>query len=201
MSFNPAIPNKPDFLAISQMQLKANFNAINTAFARNHIALGQADQGMHNSLLFRAQALDPTTIGGQGCLYNKLTGPNSIPQIYFRSNNDQTPVQLTNSNYSVSLNEGVQYSLSTFVAGAFTVYTGYVINATQNQLITLTPSTTLIYVGLGTSITQEVSGIVPKTAVATNVSVNSFNIRYPLTMILDPAPAKRPIIYYLAVGI
>lgn len=183
MSFNPSIPNVNDFLAISQKQMLANFQSIFTSFAQDHAQLGSSNQGQHNSLTLRPQSGDPATAINQVALYNKLVS--SVPQVFFRPNNNQTPIQLTNSNLNVS--NGANQS--TFLAGPFTIYTGFKLAIPGDTVITCTPSSTLIYAGVtiindGTSHPLQINAI--------NLSTNQFTVHF--------SPAAKASIYYLAIG-
>lgn len=149
MSFNPNIPQISNFLALSQKQILANFQAINNSFVQDHVALGLENQGMHDVLTLRPQSGDPTTTTTESALYNKLVS--TVPQAFFRPSSNQTPIQLSNSNISTLATGGIngadQY---TFLAGPFTMYMGYILNSPNNNTITLLPATTLLYVGIST---------------------------------------------------
>jgi hypothetical protein len=189
MSFNPSIPNIGDFLAISQKQLLANYQAIATSFGQNHIGLGTENQGQHNSLTLRPQNADPATSATQSALYNKLIA--GVPQLFFRSSNSPTPVQMTNSNSSVINTAGVTYRQSSFLAGPFTIYTGFIINAVNGSTVMLTPNTTLRYVGV--TLLNPGSQINQFPAVATNIAGNTFQIHFGLVL-------GTPTLYYMAIG-
>lgn len=188
MAFNASIPNITDFLAISQKQLLANYQAIAAAFTQDHIALGTANQGEHSSFIFRPQVADPATSATQSALYNKLVA--GVPQMFFRSSNSPAPVQMTNSNSSVVSNVG-GYRQSSFLAGPFTIYTGFILNAVNGSTVTLTPSTTLRYVGV--SIINPGVNLNQFTVSATNIAANTFRINFGLVL-------GTPTIYYMAIG-
>lgn len=195
MSFNPNVPNTGDFLAISQKQILANFQAINSSWFADHVPLTAIDDvGKHNALTFRVQGSDPTTSSSQCALYNKLV--TSVPQLFFRSSSNATPIQMSNSNLNTIQTGATGNNQSSFLAGPFTIYMGYVLNCPNLQLVTLTPSSTLIYVGLTTVLNNErvVTGF--NIAAAENIAGNQFTIRYPALASFTPAPT----IYYMAVG-
>ncbi len=193
MSYNPNIPNIADFIQISKLQLIANFQAINNSFLANHVALTAIDDvGMHNSLTLRPQVGDPVTSANQSALYNKIVS--SDPQLFFRPSSNATPIQLSNSNLNTlktGASGGTQVS---FLAGPFTIYMGFILNATDLQLVTLTPSSTLRYVGLSTILIEQAPNQV-SWATATNIVANQFTITY-TTAQFD----NLPIIYYIAIG-
>lgn len=195
MSYLTTIPNATDFLAISQKQLLANYQAIFNTFSKNHVVLNSVTNtiGHHTAFTMPRQASDPTTLANQIAFYNKFDA-NTVPQLFFRPPSNQTPIQMTNSNYSV-LDSPTTFRVSTFLPGPMTLYLGFIRNATMNQLVTLTPSTNLVYVGLTTVLTAKpATTIVPVYAVPTDITGNTFKIAFP-TSISDP------IIYYMAIGL
>lgn len=151
MSFNAAIPVVTDPMLKSQLQTKTNFQAMNNVFGQNHLPF-TADaefSGMHSVVTFREQTGDPTTSAIQTSLYTKQVG--SLPQLFFRPNSNQTPIQMTNSNVKTGLQStnppkylAQQYS---FIAGPFTVYGGYLSGINAGASFTLSPTSTLIYAG------------------------------------------------------
>lgn len=160
----------------------------------NHVALTAVEnQGLHDALVFRPQSGDPTTTASQSALYNKLVS--TVPQLFFRPDTNQTPIQLTNSNLNTVQTGASGGTQSSFLAGPFTIYLGYVINCPDAQLVTLLPSSTLFYVGLSTSLNGNVQPGLATTSTATNINANQFTIRYNNTQITTP-----PNIYYMAVG-
>lgn len=202
MSYNQTIPVATDYMVISRPQIKANFQAINQIFAKNHVQLN-ADapgnsQGMHSVLSFRAAAnpaLDPATTADQIALYTKIIS--GSPALFFRPSNNQTPIQLTYPSISTGLqstNPDVwlprQYS---FLAGPFVFYFG-IVNVLDNTVITLTPTTTLLYVGL---VMVGGLGSDKPSAAATNINVGGtkFTVRF-------SAGGINPFdVYYIAIGI
>jgi len=190
MSFNSAIPQATSKRVISQKQIAANFTEIFNAFAKNHSPLGNQDlQGKHNILILRPQAVDPATTATQVAIYNKKVA--GIPNLFFRPNNSQTPIQMTYPSIGTSsapIYAATQYS---FVAGPFVVYTGIISNPANGALVTVSPATTLRYVGLGV---KDFTGTVVGGAAATNIAGSSFNINFQVQI-----GATRDI-YYLAIG-
>jgi hypothetical protein len=190
MSYNSAIPQSSDARAQSQGQILANFQAINAVWANNHVPLNPLDnpvQGMHTVLTMRPESGDPTTTASQTALYNKLVS--SVPELFFRPASNGTPIQMTYPSLSTT---GLrQYS---FVAGPFVVYGGFVNNPVSGVPITLTPSSTLLYVGLtpygATGAPTVHLSLVPTSI---NTPVNSFTPKF-------QTGATIPIMYYLAIG-
>lgn len=194
MSYNTAIPNIGDFLSLSQKQQLANYAAINQAFLADHVALTAVeDVGMHNALTFRPQPIHPATTATQSALYNKLVSV--IPQLFFRPSNSGTPIQLTNLNLNTKQTGASLASQSSFLAGPFTIYFGYLVACPNLQAVVLTPATTLIYVGLSTIPASPVFPTNINIAAPENIVANTFTVRY------EFAPALPPTIYYMAIGI
>lgn len=190
MSYNPNIPIITDPILQSAAQIKANFKAIDAAFADNHVGLTQDDEfsGMHTALTLRPQTLDPVTSVTQVAIYNKLVS--SIPEMFFRPSSNQTPIQMTYPSIKADLTN-TQYS---FVAGPFIIYGGLINNPTQGQIVTLTPGTTLIFVDLIVS-NSKILPTQVQMAIPTNISGTSFNIAYQSTI------STNFDVYYFAVGL
>lgn len=178
MSFNPSIPLITDPILQSAAQIKANFQAVNSAFGDNHYGLTQDEdefQGMHNLLTLRpTKSGDPATSATQTALYNKVVG--SIPQLFYRPNSIQTPIQMTYPSIKSDLSN-TQYS---FVAGPFIIYGGFIAAVTNGQVITLSPGTMLLYVDMivssQPSLPLKVAQVVP-----TSISGTSFTATYQTT--------------------
>lgn len=197
--YNNAIPQAGDFRQVSQQQIKSNFQSINTVWANNHAALTDADQtfqGMHDVLTMRPQMSDPITAAGQVALYNKLVS--SIPELFFRPQSNATPIQLTYPSLQTDLqstNPNVYYQQQyTFAAGPFVIYGGLIKNASKGQVVTLSPSSTLIYVGLTTA-NFVGSPSATKSTIPTNITGSAFTITcqtFAVGTTFD--------VYYIAIG-
>jgi hypothetical protein len=144
---------------------------------------------MHNQLTLRPQSGDPTTSATQTALYNKLVS--TIPELFFRPNNSQTAIQLTYPTIKAD-SSNTQYS---FVAGPFVVYAGLLTGVTDGQVITLSPSTTLLYVGLTVTNFKVNNPVGVSISTATNISGSSFTVRF-----LSFSGATTRDIYYIAIG-
>ena len=195
MGYNSAIPQPTDARALSQSQILSNYQTIAKVWADNHYPLN-GDQnttfkGMHNVLTIRPQTGDPTTAADQTALYNKLVS--TIPQLFFRPHNNATPIQLTYKSIKADLSD-TQYS---FIAGPFIVYGGFITTPTNGQQVTLTPGSSLIYVGLTPSNVKGVFNVV-KSAFPTNINsspgANSFTITFDASITVG-------IVYYFAIGL
>ncbi len=196
MSYSPNIPNVGDFLSISQKQMLANFQAINNTFLIDHVALTAVENvGQHNALTLRPQVSDPTTSATQSALYTKLV--TSVPQLFFRSNSNATPIQMSNSNLNTVQTGATADTQSSFLAGPFTIYMGFIRNCPNLQVVTLLPSSTLIYVGLTTILANSRIPTTFNIAAAQTIAANQFTVRYnPALASFNPAPT----IYYMAIG-
>jgi hypothetical protein len=197
MSFNPNIPIGTDPILQSQAQLKANFQAIGQAFSNNHIPLTSDSDfsGMHNVITLRPQTGDPTTGVDQTAIYNKIVA--SIPEMFFRPNSDQTPIQMTYPSIRTGLQTAPdtyfpdQYS---FAAGPFIIYGGLIKGVSNGDGKTLAPGTNLIYIDLIVVSLAFPTQTKCYEAIPTNILGTSFNMTWSPT-ILDKLD-----IYYFAIG-
>lgn len=195
MSFNPSIPIATDFRAVSQRQILSNFQAIASAWLENHVPLTAVENvGKHEVLNLRVQTVDPTTTANQSAIYNKLDG-SGVPQLFFRPNANQTPIQLSNSNLNTLQTGATGDAQSSFIAGPFTIYFGFFANCPTGQVITVLPFSTLVYVGLSTILTGTLEPGLATTAAATGMAGNQFTVTYNNTQI-----TANPTIYYMAIG-
>jgi hypothetical protein len=193
LSFSASIPNRSDFLAISQKQLLANYTAIYNAFLVDHVNLTSNDNfGMHDDLTFRPQSADPVTDSSQSAIYSKIVS--NFPQLFFKPDSNQTPIQLTNSNLNTIQTGAPDGTQSSFLAGPFTIYMGFIRSCPSGQLVTLLPATNLLYVGLSTVIITVAQGLFT-TAVATDITANEFTVTYGVN-----ALPRGATIYYMAIG-
>ncbi len=193
MSYNPNIPVVTDPILLSAFQIKANFQALAQAFASNHSRLNgdPALAGKHTVLTMRPQLADPVTTANQVALYNKIVS--SVPQLFYRPNNSQTPIQLTYDSILADSSDA-QY---TFIAGPFIVYAGFIKNITVGQLVSLTPGSVLIYVDLTVTAKGLGANLFPTLPVAipTNISGMSFNIQ------AEAFASGSMSVYYFAIGL
>ncbi len=194
MSYDPNIPQSTSKRVISQMQIKANYTSIFNAFARNHSPLGNPDlQGQHNVLTLRPQSSNPTTSATQIAIYNKLVS--GVPNIFFRPSSDQTPIQLTYPTIGTSSTPTYAVNQYSFVAGPFVVYTGFITNVTVPTVVTVSPATTLRYVGLGIFNYRTNFPFSLAAAAATGISGSSFTITPNFVSGIGVFD-----VYYLAIG-
>jgi hypothetical protein len=190
LSFNPNIPVITDPILQSSAQIRANFRAINSAFADNHVGLTQNElfSGMHSVLSMRT-VTDPATSATQTAIYNKLVS--TIPNLFYRPSSNQTPIQMTYPSIKAD-SSNTQYS---FIAGPFIIYGGLLTNITSGQVVNLSPGTALISVDVILTNAKFPVGGTSFLVAAAEISGNSFTIRtlpFPLTATVDA--------YYFAVG-
>lgn len=171
MSFNPNIPTVNDQILVSYQQLRANFQQINSSFSSNHVGLTQdvSVSGMHKVLTTQPQNADPATSSTEVALYNKLV--TGIPQLFYRPANSATPIQLTYSSLKAD-SSASQYS---FIAGPFIIYGGNIENVSTGQTITLTPTSTLLFVDL-TMANNTFIPFLQTNAYPVNITGSSFTI-------------------------
>jgi hypothetical protein len=200
MSYNPAIPTISDQTLQSQQQIRSNFQTISSTFSENHMSINDTKfGGMHKVVNFFHQAGDPITSATEIALYSKLVS--SIPQLFFAPSSAQTPIQMTGVIPLTGLqstNPDVYYPQQySFMAGPFTIYGGKIHNPTVGQNVLLSPSSTLLYVGLtvGNS-SNNVGAPIVSAAAPTNITGSSFNIGFQTF-----AGAPQFDVYYLAIGI
>lgn len=198
MSFNANIPQTTDKTLQSYFQLRANFQAIADAMSANHAPLtGNPTLAGKHTFVILQTTTDPATSSSQVALYNKLVS--SIPQIFFRPSNSQTPIQLT-YNSVITGNNGATPPVyiekqQSFVAGPFVFYFGIIKspNTITGTVITLLPASNLLYVGLTPTNTFGSQGLA--SFAATNITGNQF------TMYQAPAVFILSDVYYVAIGL
>jgi hypothetical protein len=178
----------------SQTQCKANFQAIFNTFSENHTQINNDLQGTHNTLTFQEnKGADPATGSDQVALYTNLVGSPGVPVLFYRPHNSATPIQLTYKSISTTPTLNNQYS---FVAGPFVVYIGHIPAAIDGQVITLSPSTTLLYVQTSSLNRPDTKRFgVPVTGIISGLS--QFTIKFvPLSNSVGPDID----LYYFAIG-
>jgi hypothetical protein len=119
-------------------------------------------------------------------------GAANIPNWFYRPSSNQTPIQMSYPSIKTGSQFSDQYSFS---AGPFVIYGGKVTNPSNGQTVTLTPVTTLRYVGLAVTNVQNPTATALAVAIPTSISGNSFNISFqtkPGTYTYD--------VFYVAIG-
>lgn len=195
-----------DAILQSYGQLRSNFQSINSAFGDNHVALNQDSDfaGMHTVLTMQPQtgmSPDPATSATTVALYNKLIS--GIPELFFRPNSNQTPIQLTYPSINTAPTSLMPLTYPaqqyTFTAGPFIIYGGTISTPSIGTVVTLSPGSTLLYVDLmikgyrgpGASAIQ----VVPANIVGT-----SFTIQYSTLLLTQPGSITNFNVYYFAIG-
>ncbi len=138
-------------------------------------------------LKMQPQGVDAVTDADHIALYTKIVS--SVPQLFFRPINNATPIQLSSEHVFTARDEAEQY---TFMAGPFIIYGGFKPAVLTGQVITLSPTSDLLYVGLTISRT----GIGPSAGIAaTDINAPQSTFRAVFPGVVQGA------IYYFAVGI
>jgi hypothetical protein len=156
----------------------------------NHEPINSDNEGMHSVLTLRNQNnVNPATSANEVAIYNNIVS--SIPELIYRPNNSQTPIQLT----FPSIDTTTVNRKYTCGAGPFVIYGGLIPAATNGQVVNLSPVTTLQYVGLVMANIKAPNILVSYVAAATNVAGNSFTISF------NAAVTGPRDIYYFAIGV
>ncbi len=88
MSYNANIPQPTDIPANSQLQLLANFQAINTFVNVNHVAFDLTDQGKHKWVSMPRQSSPPSTASLEIALFCALDADTNRSELYMRRSSD-----------------------------------------------------------------------------------------------------------------
>jgi len=84
MSFNANIPAATDKPSQSQAQILANFGALNTVFAVDHLAFNAVDGGEHEKVTLNAPlGADPGAGGTKSSIYSKTSG--ATQELFFEN--------------------------------------------------------------------------------------------------------------------
>jgi len=97
MVFNPDIPQPRDDLSVSQSDLLANFQGLNTQFSINHVAFDDTggDSGKHKFVTFVQQAAVPETKADEYLIFSQDQA--GTPELYARPESNGTAYQITKS--------------------------------------------------------------------------------------------------------
>lgn len=88
MALNINIPQANQTLAITQPLILNNFNAINTAFAVDHVNFNDPGQGKHNKITFPVQAVVPVFAAGDLGLFSFLNATTTKNELnVYKANN------------------------------------------------------------------------------------------------------------------
>lgn len=119
MAYNANIPQATDLLSQSQNDLLANFTAIATLVAVNHVQFNDADQGKHKYAEFPVQNAAPPIVfaAGEVALYSFLNPITSQNELYVNKTNQATVVQVpfTASLLSTNSNPGLNIAGWTYL--------------------------------------------------------------------------------------
>ena len=88
MALNINIPQANQTLAITQPLILNNFNAINTAFAVDHVNFNDPGQGKHNKITFPVQAVVPVFAASDLGLFSFLNATTTKNELnVYKANN------------------------------------------------------------------------------------------------------------------
>ena len=95
MVYDPDKPQPKDDLSVSQGDLLANFQGLNSQFSVNHVALDDTttDAGKHKFVTFVQQSSVPESKGDEYIIFSQDEG--GTPEIYARPESNATAYQLT----------------------------------------------------------------------------------------------------------
>jgi hypothetical protein len=206
MSFSITKPDAGPSPKVDVDQLRDNFGTFAPAFAENHTALNNRNQGCHEAVLFEQQAIDPIIGGTYATLYAKSV-TNTLgtePQIFarlpvFLPTEDDTrgagndPMQMT---YSKVNTAGPQYQ--SFWPGGYVVYTGQTTDITIPITLVPAPSSIVIAIAAAHNMTVSFGTPVPYNAATNILSASSFKIDSNLNF---TGPVQPYLFTWIAVGI
>lgn len=142
MVYNPNVPaNANEDPSLTQPNLTANFQALNTFLSVNHVSLNDPNQGFHSFLQMPEQGSPPITGADIAALYMQEVPTLGKTGLYFRNESNGTSLQLTNA-YITDLSNGgtaggTLYRMN--IPLGFTIYAGITstIPATTAQTVVL----------------------------------------------------------------
>jgi len=155
MSFNPNIPTSTDLPSQSQGQLLANFTALNTIFAVDHLAFNAVDGGEHQQVTFNSVVADPGLADPKCSLYIKTIAGDS--ELFFEKYDNTAAAnlvqQLTNLNITNLVNAGTAggtlYRIDSPLG--FTIFSGQTNAFTGAGTVTFPAAYTTIFTSIATA--------------------------------------------------
>lgn len=93
MAYDNNVPQATQTVASTQPLIQGNFAAIDTVFAKNHVAFNDGNEGKHKFMQMPEQSSAPSTAANEGALYTKESG--SITELFFRRESNGSEIQLT----------------------------------------------------------------------------------------------------------
>jgi len=97
MPYNPNIPQANDQISVSQGQLLANFQSINTYLTVNHVPFPAADMGKHAFVEMPLQAAAPVSAANEQSFYNLIPTANpltAIPELFLNKQSNAGVMQI-----------------------------------------------------------------------------------------------------------
>lgn len=122
LTFLPNIPQAPDFLSNSQLDLLNNNQALDGIFSKNHYAysLGTSDQGKHKFIEMPLLAVIPTIAASEGGLYTKTAisvTPSTETDLFYTPDASTNEYQMTRTVTAKFANFGTNLAYGTPPAG------------------------------------------------------------------------------------
>ena len=105
MAYNSNIPQPTDRLKISQADLLANFQEIDTLISANHGTFGTASQGKHKFLQMPEQTGVITTAAFEAGLYSKVGVTSTTTEAVFKRENNGVEIFFTEGSLNTTASE------------------------------------------------------------------------------------------------
>jgi len=102
MAYNQNIPQPTDQISVSQAQLLANFQAIQTLVDVNHVDFASADQGKHKIVTMPQQAGAPVTGGTEVALVALASTLSGVTELNFCNAAAGTVYEFTSSDVATT---------------------------------------------------------------------------------------------------
>ena len=84
MTFQPSIPQAPDLIAVSQIDLLNNFTSLNTAWNVDHVGFNSAGAGDHKKVTLLAPIANPNQASPIASLYTKASPTTTTSDLYYQ---------------------------------------------------------------------------------------------------------------------
>lgn len=101
MAYNSAIPIVTDTGPQSAVDIRNNFQAIDTVNSVNHVDFNAGDQGKHKFLQMPEQAAAPATLANECALYSKVSPSSATAALFFRNESSGDEVEVTGATKAV----------------------------------------------------------------------------------------------------
>ncbi len=204
MTFSFVKPDSGPSPAVDASQIQTNFSVYATAFAVNHTALNDKNEGDHEVVLLTRQITDPDTVANFNLLYSKnavskattepqvfVRNPKWLPDAFDQTNASNTPMQLTYN----QVNTTGPTDFQSFLPGGYILYFGTTTNIAADVILSPAPTKILIAIAEPSTMT---SGVNPFPFTVSTVINTSTNDRFTINSTLGNAPYK---FTYMAIAV